>query len=95
MSSPQKVYTEEFKREAVRLSHESGLGITEVASDLGVGRSTLIKWRRQFRDDALMAADEGNSEQELSRLRRENQILRAERDLLTKATAFFARETSR
>ena len=51
MSSPHKVYTEEFKWEAVRLSYESGLTIIEVASDLGIGRSTLNTWRREFRDD--------------------------------------------
>ena len=77
MSSPHRVYTEEFKREAVRLSYESGLTIIEVASDLGIGRSTLNTWRREFRDDySPVAAREDSSEKELSRLRRENQILR-------------------
>ncbi len=94
MSSPHRVYTEEFKREAVRLSYESGLTIIEVASDLGIGRSTLNTWRREFRDDdSPVATSEESSEKELSRLRRENQILRAERDLLKKATAFFAKES--
>lgn len=95
MSSGKKVFTEDFKREAVRLSYESGLRLEQVALDLGIGRSTLVTWRRDFRDAAPVSASEDTSEKELSRLRREVQILKAERDLLKKATAFFVRETSR
>ncbi|MAL78238.1 MAG: hypothetical protein CMN55_03880 [Sneathiella sp.] len=49
MSSRQKQFTEEFKREAVRLVEESGRTMADIAEDLGVGKSTLGKWRRQYR----------------------------------------------
>ena len=49
MSSRQKKFTEEFKREAVRLVEESGRTMADIAEDLGVGKSTLGKWRRQYR----------------------------------------------
>jgi len=91
----QKRYTEDFKREAVRLVEESGRGLGEIADDLGIGKSTLGKWRRRYREEALLAGPHDDAEMELKRLRKENELLRQERDLLKKATAFFAKETSR
>ncbi len=95
MTGRNRSFTDEFKREAVRLSHESGRTIDEVAQDLGVGKSTLTGWRRRFRDEDLAAGPHDDLGQENARLRRENEILRQERDLLKKATALFARELSR
>jgi len=91
----QKHYTEDFKREAVRLVEESGRTLKEIAADLGIGRSTLGTWKRAFREEDLLAGPHEDKDKELARLRRENELLRQERDLLKKATAFFARETSR
>jgi transposase len=91
----QRGWTEEFKREAVRLLSTSGRTVGQVAADLGVGKSTLTHWRRRFQETDLLAGPHPDAEQELARLRRENEILRQERDLLKKATAFFAKETSR
>jgi transposase len=91
----QRDWTKEFKREAVRLLSTSGRTVGEVATDLGVGKSTLTHWRRRFQEAELLAGPHPDAEQELARLRRENEILRQERDLLKKATVFFAKETSR
>lgn len=88
-------FTDDFKREAVRLTQTSGRTIRQVADDLGIGLSTLTRWKRKLRDAELLAHPHDDVEKELARLRRENELLRQERDLLKKATAFFARETSR
>jgi transposase len=89
------LHTDAFKREAVRLAASGGRTTTQIASDLGIGHSTLGKWKLQFERADLMSGPHDDLHKELARLRRENELLRAERDLLKKATAFFARETSR
>ena len=88
-------FTAEFKAEAVRILRTSGLTLGEVSDDLGVGKSTLSKWNRLAKDAELMAGPHDDLETELLRLKKENRLLREERDILKKATAFFARETSR
>jgi transposase len=88
-------YTEEFKREAVRLTQTGDRTIRQVADDLGIGFSTLTKWKRKFYEEDLLSGPHDDVEKELARLRKENNYLRQERDLLKKATAFFARETNR
>ncbi len=88
-------FTDDFKLEAVRLTRTSGRTIRQVADDLGIGLSTLTRWKRKHHDAELLAHPHDDVEKELARLRRENELLRQERDLLKKATAFFARETSR
>ena len=94
----QKAFTKEFEDEAARLALTSGRTRRELAENLGVGLSTLTRWMgrqldREMGDpgrppDADVAA-------ELKRLRRENEILRQERDILKRATAFFVKEGSR
>ena len=88
-------FTDDFKREAVRISRESGRTVDAVAKGLGVGKSTLTAWRRRFREEDLLSGPHDDLETENARLRRENEILLAERDLLKKATALFAKEPSR
>ena len=88
-------FTDEFKREAVRLTETSVRTIKEIADDLGIGKSTLGRWKRKHREADLMAGPRDDVEKELAHLRRENELLRQERDLLKKATAFFAKQTSR
>ena len=88
-------FTDDFKREAVCLTQTSGRTIKQVADDLGIGLSTLTRWKRTYRESDLMSGPHDDVEKELARLRKENELLRQERDLLKKATAFFARETSR
>jgi transposase len=90
-----RVFDDAFRREAVRILTSSDRTIRQVADDLGVGVSSLGKWKRQFDEAALLAGPHDDVDKELARLRRENELLRAERDLLKKATAFFAKETSR
>jgi len=90
-----RVFTEEFKRESIRLVETSGLTLKRVADDLGIGLSTLTRWKRRYRDAELLSGPHDDVEMELSRLRKENEVLRQERDLLKKATAFFVKETSR
>ena len=88
-------YPPEFRAEAVRLVRSGGKLIREVADDLGVSEQTLRNWVRQGDlDDGRRTDGLTTSEQEeLRRLRRENRVLRQEREILKKAAAFFARET--
>ena len=80
-----RLFTDEFKREAVRLTETSGRTVAQVADDLGVGRSTLTRWKRHHREAELLSGPHDDAEKELARLRRENELLRQERDLLKKA----------
>ncbi len=83
-------HTEEFRREAVRIALTSGLPRERIASDLGVGKSTLQKWISQYRPSDLVAAPQADLARENERLRLENRVLKEERDILKKATQFFA-----
>ncbi len=80
----------EFRREAVRLALTSGLTRKQLAADLGPGFSTLNKRVQQDRDKELMAGPHEDQEKEIARLRKENRILREEREILKKAMVFFA-----
>jgi transposase len=82
--------TDEFRADAVRIALTSGLTRRKVASDLGVGLSTLNKWVTAHRDIDVVSDKELDLARENERLRRENRILKEERDILKKATAFFA-----
>ena len=87
-------HTDEFKREAVRIALTCGLPRDRVASDLGVGKSTLHKWISHYRPAALAAAPQADLARENERLRLENRVLKEERDILKKATQFFASQRS-
>ena len=71
----------EFRREAVRLALTSGLTRKQISADLGVGFSTLNKWVQQDRDEGLMTGQHEDHEKEITRLRKENRILREEREI--------------
>src|SRR5690606_29714204 len=83
--------TPEFRAEAVRLVETSGRSVGAIAEDLGIGKSTLTRWLTQHREADLLSGPHSDASKELARLRKENEILRQERDLLKKAAAFFAR----
>ena len=85
-------HTEEFKQEAVRIALTSGLSRRQVAADLGVGLSTLSKWVSVYRPTDLVSAPQADLAKENERLRLENRVLKEERDILKKATQFFAKE---
>ena len=98
MAKARRTFTPEFKAQAVKLVTEQGRSVAEVARDLDLGESLLRSWK-----DALAASGasafpgHGNPpalEEELRRLRAENTRLLMEREVLKKATAFFARESS-
>lgn len=88
-----KAYTEDFRREAVRLLRESDRTPPEVAAELGISVTALRLWERQC-GQAEMTKGRGRLlalEEENRRLRRENERLQEEREILKKATAFFAK----
>nr|WP_099513367.1 IS3 family transposase [Microvirga ossetica] len=88
---PKTRFTREFQDEAVRLVLTSGRSQRAIADDLGVNRSTLARWMAEHQDMRPSSATPPNEDivDELKRLRRENEVLRQERDILKKATAFF------
>jgi len=91
-------FTKEFKEEAVRvLEHDERTG-ADVAEELGVERGVLYRWRRELRGKevpigTVSQALSPNEKEELRRLRREVQQLRMDKEILKKATAFFAKES--
>ena len=88
-------FTDEYKAEAVRLVREGGLTVTQAAKDLDLTESSLRNWVKLAEiDDGKGPAGALTSPErkELQRLRRENLQLRMEREILKKATAFFAKE---
>lgn len=91
-------YTREFKLEAVRQMRERKVSAAEVARSIGVKANNVARWVREFEDDPVQAfPGQGQmkaSEAEIERLKREIVRLKAERDILKKAAAFFAKESS-
>ena len=74
--------TDEFRKDAVRIVLTSGLTRRQVADDLGVGMSTLNKWITARRETDVVLHEDRELAQENERLRRENRILKAARDIL-------------
>ena len=85
-------YPEEFKRDAVALVTEQGYSIAEAARSLDVGANLLGRWKREYEAQARGEALDLDEREELKRLRRENRDLRMEKEILKKASAYFAKE---
>jgi transposase len=97
MATPtRRQFTDAFKFEAVRLTRESGRPVAQVARELGLSDNELYRWRneqQQVESQGQTRQSMRASQDELARLKRENETLRKERDFLKRAAAFFARES--
>ena len=85
-------YTEDFKRDAVALVTEQGYKTSEAARSLGIGDNLIRRWKREFEEEASGARLGADEREELKRLRKENRLLRMEKEILKKASAYFAKE---
>jgi transposase len=91
-------FTREFKLEAVRLVRERGVSASQAARDLGIHGNVLREWLRAFATDPVQAFP-GHGQMkpehlEIAQLKREVTRLKAERDILKKAAAYFAKEST-
>ena len=97
MAEARRTYTREFKIAAVKLVTDKGQSVAEAAQSLGISAETLRRWKIAFQAEGAEAfPGHGNlppAEEELRRLRAEVVRLKAERDILKKATAFFVKES--
>jgi transposase len=97
MADQRRKYPQEYKLEAVRRVIDGGEPAAQVARALNIQPNMLYMWVRQFKLDAIEAfRGNGNvtsQDEEVRKLRREVSQLREERDILKKATAFFAKES--
>ncbi len=91
-------FSREFKIEAVKLIRECGVSVARAGRDLGIHENVLRKWAKEFGSYPVQAfpghGQMKPEQQEIERLRREVNKLRAERDILKKAAAFFAKEVT-
>ncbi len=99
MGKSRRKHPLEFKLEAVKQVVEHGRSVSEVADGLGINRNLLTRWRSQYASSGQVSATRVGQEQldleaEVRRLRRELSIARQERDILKKATVYFARESN-
>lgn len=93
-----RIFSSEFKREAVRLVRERGVAVAQAARDLDLHENVLRKWVRELAGDpqhAFPGQGQMKPEQaEIARLKKEVAKLRMERDILKKAAAYFAKEST-
>ena len=87
-----RAYPEDFKRDAVALVTEQGYSVAEAARSLDVGANLLGRWKRQHEEQAGDQALSLDEREELKQLRKENRLLRMEKDILKKASQYFAKE---
>ena len=95
---PHGKYTKEFRQEAVQLVIQEQLSIPEAARRLNLPPNTLDNWMRKYKAGKLGEVGKNyriltDTEMELAKLRKENAILKMERDILKKAAAYFAKES--
>lgn len=93
---PRRSFTPEFKAQTVELLRSSGKSVGQICQELDLTETAVRRWLAQADIDAGRREGLSTDERaELSRLRRDNRVLREERDILRKAAAFFAKETTR
>lgn len=96
MAKKRKTYSREFKVETVKLITERGENVSQVALDMGIHENTLYKWIRELSakpEEAFPGKGHMASEaEELHRLKKENERLKMERDILKKAMAIFSQD---
>lgn len=85
-----RVFTPEFRAEAVRLALESDRPSSEIARELGIRPDQLRHWKQELTQAPRGGPSGETPDQELRRIRRELEVVRPERDFLKKAAAFFA-----
>src|SRR6266571_6963866 len=97
MGKQQKIYTREFKVEAVQLVKSSGKPMSQVARELGISDSALYHWSKQLADQGEQAfpgsVHQTAQEEEIRRLKQELEVTRQERDILKKVVSIFSRES--
>ncbi len=94
-----KPYSEEFKREAIRLQETSGKQVVAVERELGLSHGLLRQWKARFRvngeTDSLELNEVEQLKVELRRVKRELEIVQQERDILKKTVGIFSKEVQR
>jgi transposase len=96
MAKKRRKFTSQYKTEVVKLIKDSGKSVSSISRELGLTESAVCTWVKQHDIDAGKGAPGALTtaeREELTRLRRENRQLQMEREILKKATAFFARES--
>lgn len=95
MGKVRRDFTREFKIEAVRLSHQTDKTLDEFAEDMGISRSSLSRWRSEFRDDPQQAfpgkGQQKGRDVEVAQLKKQLRQAEMERDILKKALAIFSK----
>lgn len=87
-----KQYSKEYKEEAVALVREQGYTVPEAAKSLGIASNILYRWKQHIEKQQQGKALAEDERSELKRLRKEVKNLRMEKEILKKASAFFAKE---
>ena len=87
-----KTYTKEFKEEAVALVIEQGYSVPQAAKSLGISDNLIYAWKTKLEEARSSTVLVENEREELKRLRKEVKNLRMEKEILKKASAFFAKE---
>ena len=83
-------FDQEFRDQAVQMALEKKISRKKLAADLGIGASTLMSWISAYRKGQKIVSGESSEQKEIRRLKKENEILREERDILKKAMAIFS-----
>ena len=98
MAGERRVFTREFKLGAIRLVTDKGMSVIKAASSLGIRDGILRKWKAKWEAEGEEAfpgnGNQNSRDSEVARLMAENRQLRMERDILKKATAFFAKHAN-